>query len=84
MCHKTAGLVARGLERAGIATVVIGTMHKPMELVPRAVVTPFIDCPIGPAGDKDIQRNIVAKALHLLRSATVHTVETVQRHQAPS
>jgi aspartate/glutamate racemase len=81
MCHKTAGLVANALEFAGIATVVIGTMHKPLEDVPRAVHTPFINAPIGPPGDKQIQRNVIEHALHLLTFATVHTVETLQRNE---
>jgi hypothetical protein len=75
MCHKTAGLVARGFEEAGIATVIVGTMHKPMESVPRAVVTRYIDAPVGPPGDAAMHREIVARALHLLRYADSHTVE---------
>lgn len=74
MCHKTAGLVARGLEEAGIATVVIGTMHKPMEMVPRAVVTRYIDAPVGPPGDSAMHSDIVEHALHLLQHADSHTV----------
>lgn len=75
MCHKTAGLVARGFEEAGIPTVIVGTMHKPMESVPRAVVTRYIDAPVGPPGDAAMHREIVARALHLLRYADSHTVE---------
>lgn len=84
MCHKTAGLAARALESAGIATVVIGTMHKPMESVPRAVVTPYVGAPVGPAGDTEMHREIVARALQLLRNAESHTVESAGRKAQPA
>jgi len=61
MCHKTAGLIARALEEAGIPT--------------RAVVTRYIDAPVGPPGNAAMHREIVAHALHLLRYADSHTVE---------
>ena len=79
MCHKTAGLVAGGLEAAGIATVIIGTMHKPMESVPRAVVTRYIDAPVGLPGDSRMHREVVEHALHLLQHADRHTVEDAGR-----
>lgn len=79
MCHKTAGLVARGLEEAGIATVIIGTMHKPMESVPRAVVTRYIDAPVGLPGDSAMHREVVEHALHLLQHADSHAVENAGR-----
>lgn len=75
MCHKTAGLVARGLEEAGIATVIVGTMHKPMQSVPRAVVTRYIGAPVGLPKDSATHREIVAHALHLLQHADAHAVE---------
>jgi len=62
MCHKTAGLVARALEEAGIPTAIIGTMR-------------YIDAPVGPPGNTAMHREIVAHALHLLRYADSHTVE---------
>lgn len=76
MCHKTAGLVANALEEAGIATVTIGTMHKPMEVVPRAIVTRYVHAPIGPPGAGPTHRRIVEQALNLLRHATEHRVES--------
>lgn len=79
MCHKTAGLVARGLEEAGIATAIIGTMHKPMESVPRALVTRYIDAPVGLPGDSAMHREVVEHALHLLQQADSHTVEDAGR-----
>lgn len=81
MCHKTAGLAARALEAAGIATVIIGTMHKPMESVPRAVVTPYVGAPVGPPGDEAMHREVVERALHLLRHAEEHTVESAGRRE---
>ena len=83
MCHKTAGLVANALESTGIATVVIGTMHKPLENVPRAIVTPYVGAPVGPAKDTTVQRDTIVRALHLLTSATGHTVQTVRGHESP-
>jgi hypothetical protein len=56
MCHKTASLVANALEAGGIATVVIGTMHKPLEAVARAVVTHHIN---APAARRAIRRLII-------------------------
>jgi len=79
MCHKTAGLVAGGLENAGIATVIIGTMHKPMESVPRAVVTRYINAPVGLPADLAMHREVVGHALHLLQHADSHTVEDAGR-----
>jgi len=76
MCHKTAGLVANALERAGIATVVIGTMHKPLETVPRAVVTRYINAPIGAPKNAATHHEVVTMALNLLQQAE-HRVETI-------
>jgi len=78
MCHKTASLVANALERAGIATVVIGTMHKPLQVVPRAVVTRYINAPVGPAGDARTHRQVIAEALDLLQYATEPRLQTLR------
>ena len=78
MCHKTAGLVANALEHAGVATVVVGTMHKPLEVVPRAVVTRYINAPIGPPKSAAIHHEVIAEALSLLQRGE-HRVETVAR-----
>ncbi len=75
MCHKTAGLVANTLERSGIATVTIGTMHKPLERVPRAIVTRYVNAPVGPPGDRQTQHDVIARALNLLRCAVEPTLE---------
>lgn len=79
MCHKTAGLVANALEHAGIATVVIGTLPKPLESVPRAIVTEFVDHPIGPPDDTRTHQAVIEQALELLRSAKQRTMETFAR-----
>lgn len=75
MCHKTASLVANELECANVATVVIGTMHKPLERVPRAIVTRSVDAPVGPPGDAPFQRHVVERALRLLTTAMERTHE---------
>ena len=77
MCHKTAGLVANALEHAGVATVVVGTMHKPLEAVPRAVVTRYINAPVGPPGDTKTQHHVAATALNLLQSAKERRMESI-------
>lgn len=79
MCHKTAGLVANALEHAGFATVVVGTMHKPLEVVPRAVVTRYINAPVGPPENGAIHHEVIAEALNLLERGE-HRVETIARH----
>ena len=66
MCHKTAGLVANALESSGIATVVIGTLHQPLQSVPRSLVTPYRDAPCGPPGDNAIHRAVLLHAMSLL------------------
>ena len=69
MCHYTASLVARALESHGIPTVIVGTMRSSLVNVPRALVTPYTDAPMGPPGEREIQRAVVAGALELLREA---------------
>ena len=77
MCHKTAGLVANIFENAGIATVVVGTMEPLLRSVPRALVTPHGDAPIGPPGDRMRQRAVIENAVALLRNAPQRTLETI-------
>jgi hypothetical protein len=66
-------LAARHLEANGIATVIVGAARDVVEHcgVPRFL---FTDFPLGnPAGrpyDADMQRDIVARALDLLETAT--------------
>ena len=76
MCHKTAGLVANALEHAGVATVVVGTMHKPLEVVPRAVVTRYINAPVGPPKNAATYHEVIGEALNLLQRAE-HRVATI-------
>ena len=73
MCHQSVSLVARHLEAAGIATVIIGSAIDIVEHcgVPRML---FVDFPLGnPCGrpwDASMQRAIVEQALGLLESAS--------------
>jgi D-proline reductase (dithiol) PrdB len=68
------GLVARVIENAGIATVVVNMMpaYQPTVGMPRvaAVGHPF-GRPFGDVGDPDTQRAVLRAALHLLETATV-------------
>ena len=72
MCHQTVSLVARALEEAGIATVIVGSAQDIVETVgvPRFV---FVDYPLGnPTGRPDNveeQRYTVGAALELLTAA---------------
>ncbi|HEU0158900.1 MAG TPA: glycine reductase, partial [Hyphomicrobiaceae bacterium] len=73
VCHQSAGLAARALESAGIATVVMGCAKDIVEFVgvPRLL---FSDFPLGnPAGrpkDPASQRATLDFALDLLTSAS--------------
>ena len=72
VCHQTLSLVARELERAGIATVILGAAKDIVEHagVPRFV---FCDFPLGNAAgkphDKASQAQTLELALRLLESA---------------
>ena len=77
MCHKTAGLVANALESSGIATVVIGTLHEPLQKVPRSLVTPYRDAPCGPPGDNATHRAVLLQAMSLLYRSR-HTMENFE------
>lgn len=73
VCHQTLSLAARGLESAGIATVVMGCAKDIVEHagVPRLL---FSDFPLGNAAGKPhepaSQRDTLERALGLLESAT--------------
>jgi hypothetical protein len=80
VCHQSAALVARHLEGAGIATVLVGSARDIIEEigVPRFL---FVDLPlgypVGRPGDAAQQRSICQQALALLEGAwaartTVH------------
>jgi len=64
------GLVARELERRGVATVSLALLHAAVreEPPPRALWVPFFHgYALGPPGDPAPQREILAAALDLLR-----------------
>ena len=68
------GHVARLLEAAGIATVIIASrvFEKRMRMMtlPRVLLTPYLmGRPVGPPGNPDAQRASVMAALALLDSA---------------
>jgi hypothetical protein len=87
VCHQTLSLAARGLEAAGITTVVMGCARDIVEHagVPRLL---FSDFPLGNAAgkphDRDSQRDTLERALRLLESATAPrtTVQSPQRWAA--
>lgn len=65
-------LVARHLEAAGLATVIIGSALDVVEHcgVPRFVFTDFpLGNPCGPPDRRDIQRTVVGHAVRLLAEA---------------
>ncbi len=63
----TAGLVVDALELAGIPTVCVGVMRKPLEGLPRVVITPHArGSNFGPPGDRAEHRRIADEALRLL------------------
>jgi D-proline reductase (dithiol) PrdB len=84
VCHQTLSLVARELEAAGIATVLLGAAKDIVEHVgvPRLL---FSDFPLGNAAgrphDPAAQRQTLELALHLLETATAPrtTVRSPQR-----
>ena len=74
MCHVSVGHVARQLEAAGIATVIIGIQafrsHMEMMTLPRVLVTPHLmGRTVGAPGDRAGQRATVIAALRLLEAA---------------
>ena len=84
VCHQTLSIVARELEAAGIATVLLGAAKDIVEHVgvPRLL---FSDFPLGNAAGKPrdpaSQRETLELALHLLETATAPrtTVRSPQR-----
>ena len=72
MCHQTVSLVARHLEAAGIATVIVGSAQDIVETagVPRFVFVDYpLGNPMGKPGDVAEQRSTVEAALQLVTSA---------------
>ena len=72
MCHQSVGLIAREIERRGIATVSLSSAYSITRaaFAPRAV---YLDFPLGrtagKAGDVAMQRHILRAALARLRDA---------------
>lgn len=84
MCHQTVSLVARRLEEAGIATVVVGSARDIVEEagVPRFLFVDFpLGNPCGKPGDREMQRHIVHLALQTTAGAFAPrtTVQAPQR-----
>ena len=79
MCHVSVGHVGRAIEEAGIATTAVyvrafGHVVDEMKL-PRVLITNHpMGRPLGPVGDRQRQRAVVASALSLIDSATEPTV----------
>jgi hypothetical protein len=75
VCHVSVGHLARVLEEAGLATVVIGTSAfrdrlSAMQL-PRTVITRHpMGRPLGAPNDRETQRKVILTALELLGSAS--------------
>ncbi len=79
MCHVSVGHVARAIEEAGIVTTAVyvrAFRHVVDEMqLPRVLVTNHpMARPLGPAGDRIRQREVVASALSLIDSAEERTV----------
>lgn len=69
MCHRSVGLIQRGLEAAGIPTVSV--THLPRVTgklrVPRALQVPWpMGQAFGPAGAGDTHHDVVRRCLGLL------------------
>ncbi|NNM98867.1 MAG: hypothetical protein HKL91_03595 [Candidatus Eremiobacteraeota bacterium] len=60
-----------------ISTIVIGTMPKLLETLPRALVTPYGDAPIGPPGNEVLHLQVISQAIGILRGATQRTAPTL-------
>jgi len=72
VCHQTVSLVARHLEEAGIATVIVGSAQDIVETagVPRFVFVDYpLGNPMGRPGELAEQRYTVEAALELLTTA---------------
>ncbi len=67
------GLIARSLEEHGIATICVAMNHDIIAAVkaPRTLFVHFpYGAPLGPAGDRDVQRAVIRNALDVLGSTT--------------
>ena len=74
MCHVSVGHLARLLEEAGIATVIIAIRAFEDRLAamtpPRVLITPrLMGQPLGAPCDRDTQRATILAALDLLKTA---------------
>ena len=74
MCHQTVALVQGALEQSGIPSVSISMMPEITEAVgvSRVLQVPFaLGFPLGEPGNAELQRDVVAQALELLRREDV-------------
>lgn len=73
MCHVSVGHVARLLEQAGVATVVVAVRAfrprmEPM-MLPRLLLTPHsMGRPFGAPGDRETQQAVILAASKLLET----------------
>ena len=83
MCHQTVRLVAEGFERAGIATVVVGTMRGSVRDLPRVLITKYdAGMNFGPVGEREEHEAISRKALELFDAREKTLVEHEARADA--
>jgi hypothetical protein len=77
MCHRSVGLIQRGIEEAGIPTVSV--THLPRVTtrirVSRALQIPWpMGQAFGPANSPDVHHDVVLTCLELLHAATGPTL----------
>jgi D-proline reductase (dithiol) PrdB len=76
-CHVAAGVLARAIERRGLSTTSLTTLHKQASYVkpPRATFLDFpLGCPGGRPGAADQQRAIIRAAIETGTRATENTI----------
>ncbi len=72
MCHRSVGLIQRGIEAAGIPTVSVTHLPRVSRRVSisRGVIVPWpMGQAFGPAGDEAAHRRVVSTCLSLLHGA---------------
>jgi len=72
MCHQSGGLIARGLEAAGIPTVTLGNLPDRLERVrvPRGATVKFPrGATVGPPGNAAMQMDVLRATLAHLAGA---------------
>jgi len=71
MCNQSVGLIASTVEKAGIPTVGLSLLREVSKKVrpPRTLFVPFpFGYPLGEPNRPDLQHQIIATALELLKS----------------